>query len=60
MLPFTMPPLIVPATWGPKSTAPAKFRMPAMSTACLKVIAFAPTAVAMELATSFAPMLHAM
>jgi hypothetical protein len=30
-----------------------------MRTACLKVIAFAPTAVAIEFATSFDPMLQA-
>jgi len=55
-----MPDLIVLATVGPKRTAPRKLSTPAMRTACLKVIAFAPTAVAMEFATSFAPILHAM
>ncbi len=58
--PLMIPDLIVLATVGPSRTAPKKLSTPAMRTACLKVIAFAPTAVAMEFATSFAPMLHAM
>ncbi len=56
----TMPLLIVPVTCAPKKTAPHIVNIPAMITACRIDIALAPTALAMEFATSFAPMLQAM
>lgn len=42
-----------------KWKAPTTFKIPAIKTACFKVIAFAPTAEAMELATSLAPIFQA-
>ena len=52
----TMPFRTVSVTILPRNRAPANSKMPAMMTACLMVIAFEPTDVAMELATSLAPM----
>jgi hypothetical protein len=56
----TIPFRMVSVTWEPIKTAPTMFRMPAMNTACRMVIALAPTADAMEFATSLAPMFQAM
>ena len=56
----TIPLRMVLVTCEPMKVAPTMFSMPAMNTACFKVMAFAPTADAMELATSLAPMFHDM
>jgi len=55
----TIPLRMVSVTCEPMKTAPRIFRIPAINTAWRMVIAFAPTAEAMELATSLAPMFHA-
>ena len=55
-----IPLLMVAVTCEPRTTAPTKFRIPAMNTAWRTVMARAPTAEAMEFATSLAPRLKAM
>jgi len=50
---------IVSVTCFPTSMAPKKFNMDAMIKAWRKFIALAPTAVDIEFATSFEPILHA-
>ena len=56
----TIPLRIVLVTWEPIKVAPKIFKMPARNMAWRIVIALAPTAGAMELATSLAPMFQAM
>ena len=56
----TMPLRIVWVTCEPMKTAPTTFNIPAIKMAWRIVIALAPTAEAIELATSFAPIFHAM
>jgi hypothetical protein len=51
---------IVDVTSPPASTAPANSKIAATRIACLIVSAFEPTDVAIALATSFAPIPHAM
>src|SRR6056297_3170463 len=55
----TMPFRMVSVTWDPIKAAPTIFNMPAIKIAWRRVMAFAPTAEAMELATSLAPMFQA-
>ena len=56
----TIPLRIVSVTWEPMKVAPTMLRIPAITMACRRVIALAPTDEAMELATSLAPMFQAM
>ncbi len=56
----TIPWRMVSVTWEPMKVAPTTLRVAAITTACRTVIALAPTAEAMELARSFAPMFQAM
>merc|ERR1719216_816724 len=55
----TMPLRTVSLTVPPKPTAPTNSNIPAMTVACFKLMALAPTEVENALATSFAPIPHA-
>ena len=55
----TIPLRMVSVTWEPTKTAPANSQIPAAMTACLTDKAPEPTASAIELATSLAPMFQA-
>merc|ERR1719242_1185398 len=56
----TMPLRTVSLTVAPKPTAPTNSNIPAITVACFRVMALAPTEVEKALATSFAPIPHAM
>ena len=56
----TIPLRMVLVTCAPMNVAPTQFRIPAMKTAWRMVMALAPTADAMEFATSLAPIFHDM
>merc|ERR1719228_52477 len=55
----TMPLRTVEVTVPPKPIAPANSKIPAMTVACFKLMALAPTEVENALATSLAPIPHA-